>query len=69
MLVVQDYFSKWQFACALPDQKVDRIVQVLKDKLFSMVGPPLKFHSDQENNLRASFCQIRVRPLMSKSQE
>ena len=51
VLVVQDYFSKWPFACALPDQKADTIVRILKDNVFSLVGPPEKLHSDQGKKL------------------
>ena len=53
VLVVQDYFSKWPFACAMPDQKADRIVQVLRDDVFSLVGPPQKLHSDQGRNFES----------------
>ena len=55
ILVVQDYFSKWPFARALPDQKAHRIVQVLKDDVFSLVGPPQKLHSDQGRNFESSI--------------
>ena len=47
ILVVQDYFSKWHFAFAMTDQKADRIVQLLKDNVFALVGLPTKLHSDQ----------------------
>ena len=40
ILVAQDYFSKWSFAYAMPDQKADRIVRALKDNVFALVGPP-----------------------------
>ena len=46
LLVVQDYFSKWPFAKAMPDQKAERIVQILRDEVFTLVGPPQKLHSD-----------------------
>ena len=49
ILVAQDYFSKWPFAFAMPDQKATRIVQLLKDHVFALVGPPSKLHSDQGN--------------------
>ena len=42
LLVAQDYFSKWPFAIALPDQKAATIVRVLGDQVFTMVGPPCK---------------------------
>ena len=47
MLVAQDYFSKWPFALPIPDQNAERVVQVLKDDIFSLVRPPQKLHSDQ----------------------
>ena len=47
ILVAQDYFSKWPFAVPMPDQKAERIVQILKDQVFTVVGPPEKLHSDQ----------------------
>ena len=40
MLVAQDYFSKWPFAAPLRDQTADKIVQALKDQVFTLVGPP-----------------------------
>ena len=40
ILVVQDYFSKWPFAQAMPDQKAERIVKILCDQVFTVVGPP-----------------------------
>ena len=48
LLVVQDYFSKWPFANAMPDQKAEGIVQILRDEVFTLVSPPQKLHSDQE---------------------
>ena len=53
LLVVQDYFSKWPFAMALPDQKATTIVKVLTDQVFTMVGPPRRLHSDQGRNFES----------------
>lgn len=53
ILVAQDYFSKWPFARAIQDQKADTIVQILKDDIFSLVGPPKKLHSDQGRNFES----------------
>ena len=50
LLVAQDYFSKWLFAMAMPDQTAERIVKVLRDEVFTFVGPPQKLHSDQGRN-------------------
>ncbi len=61
LLVAQDYFSKWPFAQAIPDQKADRIVKVLRDEVFTLVGPPQRLHSDQgrnfESHILAELCQ------------
>ena len=61
ILVVQDYFSKWPFAQAIPDQKAETIVRVLKDQVFTIVGPPCKLHSDQgrnfESHLLSDLCK------------
>jgi len=53
LLVAQDYFSKWPFAIALPDQKATTIVKALRDQVFTMVGPPRKLHSDQGRNFES----------------
>ena len=53
LLVIQDYFSKWPFAIPLPDQKAERIVQLLKDQVFTLVGPPHWLHSDQRRNFES----------------
>jgi len=39
LLVVQYYFSKWPFTKAIPDQAAERIVQVLRDDVFALIGP------------------------------
>ena len=53
LLVVQDHFSKWPFAKAIPDQKAERIVNILKDDVFTLVGPPRRLHSDQGQNFES----------------
>ena len=53
LLVAQDYLSKWPFAKPIPDQKADRIVQILRDDVFTVVGPPQKLHSDQGRNFES----------------
>ena len=61
LLVAQDYFSKWPFAMAMPDQTAERIVKVLRDEVFTFVGPPQKLHSDQgrnfESRILADLCK------------
>ena len=53
LLVVQDYFLKWPFAKAMPDKKAERIVQILRDEVFTVVAPPQKLHSDQGRNFES----------------
>ena len=55
ILVAQDYFSKWPFAQAMPDQKADRIVRILRDQVFTLVGPPERLHSDQGRNFESQI--------------
>ena len=61
LLVAQDYYTKWPFAKPMPDQKAERIVQILKDEVFTLVGPPQRLHSDQgrnfENTLLRDLCK------------
>ena len=47
ILVAQDYFSKWPFAQSMPNQKAERIVKILRDQVFTLVGPLQQLHSDQ----------------------
>ena len=53
ILVAQDYFTKWPFAVPMPDQRAERIVRILKDQIFTIVGPPEKLHSDQGRNFES----------------
>ena len=53
ILVAQDYFSKWPFAQSMPDQKAERIVKILRDQVFTLVGPPQQLHSDQGQNFES----------------
>ena len=53
ILVIQDYFSKWPFVRAIPDQKAERTVQILRDDVFTLVGPPQRLHSDQGRNFES----------------
>ena len=55
ILVAQDYFSKWPFAQAIPNQKTERIVRILKDQVFTVVGPPCKLRSDQGRNFESNL--------------
>ena len=53
ILVAQDYFSKWPFAQSIPDQKADRIVKILRDQVFTLVGHPKQLHFDQGQNFES----------------
>ena len=53
LLVVQDYFTKWATAIALPDQTAVRITRELV-KLFSEFGVPSIVHSDQGRNFEST---------------
>ena len=55
ILVAQDYFSKWPFAQGMPDQKADRIIRILRDQVFTLVGPPERLHSDQGRNFESQI--------------
>ena len=60
LLVVQDYFTKWLEAFPMPDQKAERVVELLRS-LFCRVGIPSVLHSDQgrnfESRLMADLCE------------
>ena len=59
--MAQDYFAKWPFTLPIPDQKTERIVHILKDQIFTVMGSPEKLHSDQgrnfENHLLLELCK------------
>lgn len=50
LIVVQGYFS---FAKAIPYQMAERIAQVLRDDVFTLVGPPQRLYSDQGQNFES----------------
>ena len=37
----------------MPDQKAERILRILRDHVFTMVGPPQQLHSDQSQNFES----------------
>ena len=61
ILVVQDYYSKWACTMPLPDQKPDRIVQILN---FTVVGrPDVLFRSgSQFCHILSELCNISLLP-------
>ena len=62
MLVEQDYFSKWHFAIPLSDHRADTIVRILKDQVFTLMGPPQRLYSDQgkwfKSHILSELCRI-----------
>jgi len=63
LLVAQDYLSKWPFAKPIPDQKADRIVQIPRDGVFTVVGPPQNCTRTKAETLRAGSLVTCARPL------
>ena len=55
LLVAQDYFTKFPFAFAMPDQTADRIARTLVQNIFSVFGPPEILHSDQGRNFESTI--------------
>ena len=53
ILVVEDYFTKWTEAFALPDQEAITIARVMVDDVFSRWGVPMYLHSDQGKNFES----------------
>ena len=39
----------------MPDQKTERIVRILRDQVFTLVGPPERLHSDQGRNFESQI--------------
>ena len=39
----------------IPDQKAEQIVKILRDHIFTMVGPQEKLHSDQGHNFESQI--------------
>ena len=51
VLVFQDHFTKWPMVYPIPDQKSQRIVQILCDEIIPFFGVPEALLSDQVANL------------------
>ena len=54
ILVAQDYFSKYPFAVALPNQEATTIAEALVDGFFCHFGACAEIHSDQGRNFESS---------------
>ncbi len=53
LLIVQDYFTKWVEAYALPNQEAVTVAEVLFREFVSRFGVPMILHSDQGSYLRS----------------
>lgn len=51
VVVFQDYLTKWPMVYAIPDQKTQRIVQILVDEIIPFYGVPESLLSDRGANL------------------
>lgn len=65
VLVMEDYFTKWVEAVALPNQLSQEIVRAITDYWITRHGVPERFHSDQGTNFMSAefeaFCRtLRV---------
>ncbi len=54
MLIVQDYFTKWVEAYALPNQEAVTVAEVLVREFVSRFGVPMILHSDQGWNFESA---------------
>lgn len=62
-LVTEDYFSKWPFAVPLSDQTAVKIVRVLKNHLFTLVGPLRGYTLTRTEILRVMYLESSARHL------
>ena len=62
VLVVEDYFTKWVEAYAIPDEKAETVAQTFVSEFVSRFGVPVKLHSDKGRNFEsrtfAEMCDI-----------
>ena len=63
ILVAQDYFSKWPFARAIPDQKAETIVRVLKDEISLWLDLQRNYIRIRDKTFRVKFLVTFAWPL------
>ena len=61
-IVVQDQFTKWTEAYALPDFTVQTVAKVFVHEFVSRHGAPLEVHTEKGRNFKAEhfqeMCQV-----------
>ena len=63
VLVVQDQFTRWTEAYALPDYTAQTVAEVFVHQFVSRFGVPLEVHSDQGRNFEADLFKEMCRLL------
>jgi len=54
VLVAMDYFSKWPYVAALPNQEAATVADSLVRGFFCQFGSPLELHSDRGTNFESA---------------
>ncbi len=57
IIVVQDYYTKWVEAYAVPDQEATTVARRLVDDFVCRFGAPFSLHSDQGRNFESKIFQ------------
>ena len=63
ILVVQDQFSKWTEAYAVPDITAETVTRKIVCEFISRFGTPLDLHSDQGRNYEAKLYKVMCKLL------
>ena len=61
VLVIQEYFTKWTEAFAIPDEKAVTVAQVVATEWVCRYGMPHSLHSDQGRNFESEVFQEMCR--------
>ena len=64
ILVAQDYFSKWPFAQAIPNQKTEELFASLRIKYSQLLGHHVNYIPTKASTLRAIYCLTSARQSM-----